>query len=553
MVEISTKEIKSNGSLSNTAQVFKVPLTELDIIRIGSVWEGQRKTGRNWQRLKHEQFSFDFTIDAPEVITFSSKDPLTSNYFIPSSQYWLGDMGKVATYHFLNSTLTKLRTISGATILIPGLEFLTSAVVPYHKQFRSHLLHYNLPDFLELHVKKAKEEDVRYVIESRENHLSENMTLLAYLKLNKASFQRLSRLWASVQRTRAMPNGRPYEDRYPEVLPFHPTSMALSGRGLWVDNQTFLILRITGVSQPQDFKVECLETEYRTNDPERTDSSPKGLKNPRIIDQEDLGVDGMNDPGIKTGRAFIRSEVKLLGPTAPVTRSTAIKEIEGMPPANHEGYEEVTGLSSGDPTNRKDSEGIAQLKQSKAPADLSGLLSKTVDALTEMVKDVDSQVSDFHFVGNDGTESHGSSYCTIRKKQLDKNIKGRWHLHRYKNLNKTLYTYRHFLLVKIYLEDGKSAYLLEIERTQKSDAFAGLLFSAMSNNITADEIVRLLQKVVQHKGRFHAVAKSVEAGGKIQIRKLELPVYKSYVFRHKDIYNSLKNAIKKAYQSHIFC
>lgn len=208
LVKILTKLISSDGKLSKQIEIFKVTLPELDIIRLGTVWKGQKRTNITWKYyngyISEQEFTFDFTVNQPLSIHFSDKKPGSEFWHIPKFKYDLGDFTEYSDnrFQFYNSTLTKLISAEGIAVLIPSLEFLTSAVSPEHKQIRAGLLQHSLDNLTSRHLKSAHEDtNGDYAIELIEGRLDANLTLLAYLRLNAISRTRISKLWCHFQRT----------------------------------------------------------------------------------------------------------------------------------------------------------------------------------------------------------------------------------------------------------------------------------------------------------------------------------------------------------------
>lgn len=559
LVEIITRTIQANNTLSEQSYLHRAPASELDIVKIGSIWQGRTRMEQNWGSCVSQEFSFDFSLHEPESIHFNDRKPGSNEWQVPPYIYNLGNIPQAYRYHFFNSTLTKLTTASGTTVLIPSLEFLTGAVSPAHKQIRFKLLQYPLDELTNMYIQESRiADDGNYVVRMKDGHFDENISLLTYLRLNHTTRKRISRLWTSVEKTRRMPNGKPYEDRYPEVLPYHPTAMSLAGEWLWIDDSTFLMLRITGVSQPQDFHIENLKTVY---DPKETDinsqQDPEKSYPPSMdVDLEDQEIIPENDPHWIAGIARIKSGVTIIGQSAPITINEEHKEVQNPRSVPGGEDQETTNLSSGDPNNREESNGTAALKQNGLEQDstkviLHGLIKETIDALNKLVEDENSEVKNIYYIGNKAQEALSPAFCSVNKAQLSRDYTGRWHIAKKEEREgeSPKYILRKFLVIKIELKDGKSAYLVEIERKSKSESFSGLLFSDESEILTVEALTVLLTTITENKGRYHTKIKS---GGKMVQSTLQLPISKYITFKHLDVSKTLKNAIKKAKREEVF-
>ncbi|WP_373031421.1 hypothetical protein [Sulfurovum sp.] len=558
LVEVLTRTIFEDNKLSEQAYTHRAPVSELDIVKIGSIWKGRQRLDEYFGTYQSQQFSFDFTLHEPESVRFNDHKPGSNQWQIPPYLYNLGNIPQAYKYHFFNSTLTKLTTDSGTVVLIPSLEFLTGAVSPAHKQIRYKLLQYPLDELTEMYFKSANIEDGNYVVKMKEGHFDENINLLSYLRLNNMTRKRLSRLWTSIEKTRLMRNGRPYEDRYPEVLPYHPTTMSLAGDGIWIDNNTFLLFRITGVSQPHDFHITHLKTTYDAKEPQENgkEDPEKYIPSSKDFDPGDEEITPENNPHRSAGSTHIRSGVTIIGLPAQITVKEERKEIQSAHRSQPEEEQEISGLSSGDPNNREESKGTAGLRQNSLedtpPKGLSqGLLKETIEALTNLVKAGDSEVQNFYYIGNKAQESPNLIFCSVHRVQLSRDYTGRWHIA--KKVDREgmppKYILRKFLVAKIELTNSANAYLVEIERKSQSESFSGLLFSNGTEDLTEDDLKTLLISITENKGRYTTM---IKVGDHTVQSTLELPVLKFITFKHLEMAKTLKNAIGKAKREGVF-
>ncbi len=560
LVKILTKLLTPEGKLSEKVQIFKVTLPELDLIRIGTIWKGRKRLNRVWKYLngyvEGHEFSFNFREHPPLSIHFNDKKPNSTYWHIPKFKYDLGSFPEHSEhkFQFYNSTLTKLISTNGLTVLIPSLEFLTSAISPEHKQIRSGLLQYSLDELTSRHLKRASiDTNGDYLIELIEGRLDANLTLLAYLRLNQTSRARLSKLWTSMQRTAInKSSGLAYEEKYPEVLPFHPTEMTLQGDGIKIDENTFLILRINGFSLPTDHDIRLLSTLYKPKPKESNSSSGNSsYYNPDEVEEEELDVTNNSAPHWHAGIAHIRSEVSVIGYRPSITEQLELKE-NNVPRIPQEGNKQVPlNLSSDEPDNREDSSGTVALKASSLEhtVQLSDNFKKIADALHILAKDEKSSVSDFFYIANDASERTSPAYCMIGKTDLPDDYTGKWHtVEKIDNgIEKPKYRLRKFLLLKVVLNDNRSAYLLEIQR-KGSESFFGLLFCVRTGAITSKIIIDLLGTIAKSKGVYTKRQNS-------SLVPIELPVSPSMVFRHYeniDMSSQLTRAIERGIKRHLF-
>lgn len=560
LVKILTKLLSTDGKLSELNQIFEVTLPELDIVRLGTVWRGQKRTNSIWKYyngyVAEQEFKFDFTVNQPLSIHFSDKKPDSNFWHIPKFKYDLGDLTKHAEnrFQFYNSTLTKLISTEGIAVLIPSLEFLTSAVSPEHKQIRAGLLQHSLDNLTSRHLKSAHEDtNGDYAIELIEGRLDANLTLLAYLRLNAITRTRISKLWASMQKTSVnKATGLKYEEKYPEVLPYHPSELTLQGDGIKIDEKTFLLLRINGVSIPTDHAIRLISTIYGSHPKNKNPQTYEhGYYNPEEVEADDLYITHRNEPHWQAGVAHIRSEVKIIGPRPNITEQINLKENNVPRIPKDEEKQEASDLSSGEPDSRNESAGTVALKQAALEDNvpLSDNFEKIETALHTLVNDAKSIIANFLYIGNNGSENVIPTYCMISRNQLPPEYTGKWHTSEKvdNGTGKPKYRLRKFLIMKITLKDGKSCYLLEIQH-KISESFFALLFGTQFGGITSETITNLLSTIAMNKGKY-------TRRGNSALIPLELPVSPSMVFRHYeniDMSNQLMRAIERGIKKNLF-
>jgi len=531
-VLVLTRLLDENGILTDQNQHFNINVTELELVRIGSIWKGRERQDGLYTALENYrqnlEFTFDFTASEPESIPFDASIE-EGKWLIPPFRYSLGDFKDkyVSRKQFRSSTLAKLESKNGITVLVPSLELLTSAIAPEHKLLRAHLLQHSIDQICANYMNSGYEKDGAYIVESRNGYFRSNLTLLAYIKNNQASRSRLSKIWVSMQ-----VGSSKYHDRYPVILPYHPTELTLKGDGVKINDSTFLMLRINGFSLPIDYPIHNTIDEpvqnpeqFMSRESERNVQRPQ---NPR--QKDDLPITGDNDSHCEAGELYIRTEVKLIGPE-PKIELFKKQKINNEPPTIIPlEKQEIEALSSGEQNSRNDSKGTAALKQApiKIGDDISNI-EWVIKELNELVSD--SDVSHFFYIRNDGIEHAKQTFCYLTESALPAGHKRKWYINR-KSLKKNDdesdrlgLRYRKFLIAKIVPKNGKKIYLLEIEQ-KGAEAFSGLLFSA-SDNLSQESIKELLLAITNNEGRF----RKRENGKLIPI---DLPVREGFVFEHRE-------------------
>ena len=169
LVEVLTREIEENNSVSKEAEIFRISLPELDQVRIGSVWKGQnlievtKDIYNNFERGKRFNFNFGDSGHEPSSETFDSVfkknnfwDKTVLKRISTISNKNSNEPSSDPFFTFNKSQLTKLISKDNITVYIPSLEFLTSAVAPEHKQIRRNFILYSLNQIASKYLAHAK-------------------------------------------------------------------------------------------------------------------------------------------------------------------------------------------------------------------------------------------------------------------------------------------------------------------------------------------------------------------------------------------------------------
>ncbi|MDD3770302.1 MAG: hypothetical protein PHV10_06820 [Sulfuricurvum sp.] len=580
-----------NNKLSANIEILRVTLPELDQVRLGSIWKGPKITDSMWTDFPNykveQKFSFDFTNNPPESISFLTRKPNSNFGYIRQSTYDLGNFDyhpnlNLIKKHFFRTHLTKLISKNGVTVLIPALECLTGVIAPEHKQIRSGLVNYQLDTLLSKFIKKADKKDDDYYVDFIKSKTTANRTVLAYLYLNQISRDRMSSLWYSMQTTTVDRTGTREREKYPQVLPYHPKRLLLEGDGIWIDKTTFLMLRVNGTSLPLEHRIININPNLDHDDaePDDDDETPgggNGPSEPQGPNNDEFEVTETNDPDDQGGKVCIRSKVKIIGdlpiifeitdgdpihkPT-PVPKKPKDSQEENDPGTNEEKDDDSTEpengedekkdperVSSGEANDCSESKGTKSLEQAELTEDKpNSHLTKIIQSLQALPISQSSDVDNFVFIDNEGNEHPDLVYCRITKEQLPEDYKGRWHTTRKKEKTENEYYLRNFLIVKIHLKKGNSAYILEIAR-KNQESFLGLIFNTDSGTITKQTIVDLLAEIVQNKGRYtKQPSRNNPDAAKLPTIIFKLPVPHSMSYKHPSDYQLTKiitRAIKK--------
>jgi len=554
-IKIMLKEILPGGELS-TAQIFrKISIAQLDIVRHMTIWRGNRRTISFWKSFSDGYEAdklFSLNTDTSKSIIFIEKRPNSDYGHFPPYKYKMDRIENKSDYwNFANATYTKIESDKGVTVIIPSMELFTSTYVPQEQKLRNRLLQYSLDDVLAVYIKSGQIIDDNYHLELYGSKQETNIAFLAYAKFNNVSRQRLSKLFRSLEITSDFP------ERYPVVLPYHPTKMDVQGDGIWLDKTTFFMFRINKYSLPTDNEVESYATELVFEDDELKEKKKQYVKVPQELDDIDTPITNDYNPHTKNASQYILSEVSTLN-----ANNTRIKHRkESITILNNadlkidiDNTEDITQISSGEADRTSDSENTGNIKidskEEKSHLQQSKLLKMVLDALNYL-KDKKSNISDgeeevfiekIYFVDERCVVSEQQMTTQFSRvlKQSGREVTS-WAKKRKVENHKTKFIgYRNYLLIKIILSDGRCTYLFEIDRKDSNESFLGMLFK-LDTELDKYMLSEILFEVMKKQG---------------VLKNIEITALKKMTFKHaiKDdsLNENMKNTLRRAMKKGLF-
>jgi hypothetical protein len=522
---------------TDTDEIVYIPVTELDIVKIGSVWKEKKLiyTCTDYTHLIYQKdkiFDFDLTnISNMEVIQYdqhikelksSIKDIYTINL----------DKHDKRSQIINKSLYTKLIDANNNIILIPSLELFTASYTPYHKEIRTRLLQQDFDSALNKYINDGKSyydyAKHQYVITIIDTMHEDNITFIAYAKFNNITRVRLNKLWNSLEYDLGDKDSS-YSVRYPYVLPYNPSHLKLECNGVWLNDNVFLVLKVCNKNLPIDLslkvKVQNSSTQITTNyiGPKNKNddkNEPQVKENQTNIDTNI--IDSNSTPHIKNITQQIRSEVGTIGPLPhfeyeyetlelQVTKNEIDNGLSFTESKNQseaiDDYKEINleQLSSAQANSCESSSTTAKLLMvADCNKDSAILFESVIRALETLKADTKSNIKDFVLL-NEKFEPCSSTntnfYTTLYESIKNDDIKNSW-LRLKKRGNKGLewMGYRSYLLVKVYLYNQKICYLLEIGK-KDTEHFSGLLFNnRLKEKFQFNDFIELLKKIVSNDG-----------------------------------------------------
>jgi len=557
-IKIMLKEVLPSGELSNTQIFRKISIAQLDIVRHMTIWRGNRRTISLWKSFGDAYVAdklFSLNTDTSKSISFTEKRPNSGYGYFPPYRYKMDRIENKSDYwDFANTTYTKIESDKGTTVIVPSMELFTSTYVPQEQKLRNRLVQYRLDDVLAVYIKSGQIIGDNYHLELYGSKQETNIAFLAYAKFNNVSRQRLSKLFTSLEISSNFP------ERYPVVLPYHPTEMDVEGDGIWLDESTFFMFRINKYSLPTDNEVESYATELVYKDDESKEKKKQYVKVPQELDDTDIPITNDYNPHTNNASQHILSEVSTLN-----ANNTRIKHRkESITILNNvdlkidiDNTEDITQISSGEADQTSDSENTGNIKidskEEKSYLQQSDVLKLVISALNYLkaekvnlaVGEDEVFIEKIFFV---------DEVCALSEQQMTTQFlrvlikAGRkvdsW-AKKVKNgkNGREFIGYRNYILLKIVLSDSRYAYLFEIDRKDTENGFSGMILGLahLNEEIDTHILSELLNEVMLKLG----VLKKVEVAG---LKKMCF----NHAIKDDSLNANIKNTLRRATKKGLF-
>ncbi len=362
-----------------------------------------------------------------------------------------------------------------------------------------------------------------------------NMTFLAYLAMNNISRNRISKIRSSVA------IGDSLGAKYPEVLPYHPTNLFIISDGIWINKSTFFCFRVEHVTPPKDYRLlrikKSLARKKSDENKDTTDNIPQQPQ--QEYDEDDLDVARDQTPNAKNKRYNIHSEVEV-GDISHLFEEIIIesdKNTSDYFERQEDKEKEPLHLSSAENVHANDSGETGKLAQKEDliahPKDRvmnSDIFKKVIRSLDNIKKNSNSLLQDFTYVHEDGSDRAEGYLLSFLCPETKYKQAGSWTYNVHIIKDKTFIP-RAALIIRVLLTNGKYAYILEIERKNKSESFSGLIFNTLDGNLSPQRVRSLLIEIARNNGSYHYYQKGEKPRVKKQISIKSVPRYEIYYHR----------------------
>lgn len=576
--------------------VVYLPISELDEVRIGSVWKRRKKFLDRWKNfdtleyIEDVNFNFDFTIHNPQMVKFNEEidslgDSLSNIYKINFQEK------EEKNIHLFNKTnYTKLISDDGITVLIPSIELFVSAYTPQHKIIKQRLLQFNLDDAINefINLDNSKVGNQEYHIGLYKKWEDSNIKFLAYAKFNNISRNRISYFYSSLE-FNSGDTISGYQVRYPIVLPYHPIHLFISSDGLWLNEKTFLVQRIYIINIPSDITVKAIiegkihNIEKKFYKPEEKESKPKiieseeenqdyenGITN--LLEVTNItGMDSNKQPRTRESLYRVQTQVKTIDDNKPKIEILKIEEekIELIEDPDAEDKKQID-VQNNQETSKIDKDNIENVDGSDAENLPSGNSSRQIKYLSSHRDDetnlllnqiieilnnfkTEEFIVDYKFLDKDFKElnelKETTFYETLLNNGFDKkDLEDNWYkLKKRENGELKELGYREYFLIEIKLID-KYCYLLEIGKKESENSYLGVIFrDSIFNKLSNEELIKILKKVVKNEGNYSKKDSSITNEKKLKAVDLGVK-YEKYSHKFNEKLNefvNLKSNIRK--------
>lgn len=286
LVEISESNPNHLNFTVGSYDRYSVTFRDLDIVQIGSVWQGQNlikdKSFNFNNRITRVNFTFDLLKDNPQIIKFNDKNPESDdNYIPPNSLFFPYKYNKeVNAYHpypFLKSYYSILKSNDGIEVFISCVGALHSLFIPSRKEIRGYLIDdsYTFSKIVdkffesyEIIEDNGKKRLLVKIKKSQVNNIgTEAIIFLANLALNPTTQDKVKKIRESLQDVILNKNNKPYPNRFPIVFPPHSQNLKFEAEGIWLEeNKKFLVTRIKNVNPISDFPITIIKYDIQSEE-----------------------------------------------------------------------------------------------------------------------------------------------------------------------------------------------------------------------------------------------------------------------------------------------
>lgn len=478
VAEVVLKTVHPDGKFGST-QRMDAAISHLGSLRPGSVWKNGRLIG-------------EIRMDTLEP-TVVNLNPGTWDWVTAESAGLLESYLSFLSVREGRSWLIQMRAEGGKTILVPCLEFLTRCY-GYSSETNWLLATYGLEEIQKRYLYGVDPDPEAWVLKLKRRVSSREAPFLAHAIFDEYTNDLCNRLHKRLQA-----DFKPGKKAFIKVEPWFTGFPTIEGRGYWLNTNTFLLLNVNGMSQPDGHPIIVERQDYaaagwaETEDGRRpyVQNPPPGSSNVvvSLIDDE--------APDSDTPRTVHNPPFRTLG-----TKREIIRRKEVIPGRRGDAIpgSDRTALAPGDAHGNGRGGGKSEFASPEAePEGSLAQMWQTCNSLSATLSGYVSEVG--WYTRHAGFQTEGvPSYEYISTVPPEKDGT-------FKRAPKRI------LVIRMTVEK-RHVYILEIFRKPRStttngktkhyeDGYRGLMVMLPSRKIDVDlELGVIFQNILKHDGRI---------------------------------------------------
>lgn len=527
--------------------LIQVPISDLDIVRRGSVWLGQKRVTIREQEYfkfqsrvkgKYQCLEEDFTIDEipleSQLLKYKTK--------LQGGEYLVSfDSFNLPRCEDKNPKIDHKNRIgvrdsycnvfenNGIQYVIPCMEIFSSLYAPMRKDLRRMIMTHTKEAILEKYVSMDDKNfrihsDKEISLKLKTNLGDSSTVFLGHLLLSDYANEVFELIKLNIG------NSDDFGNMYPMIKPYFVGKTRITGKGVWLneDKTRMLVLRINSFLLPSDIKVKVIEKRNVTSG---TENSPKLDEKPTVtrllVGESELNIKIDRPAGTGSRKDYVLTEVQTTVSDGVITRTTELKYtpriIENDSEDNKENddgedeyidygtqitkfitpeREVVTDVASGEKCTIQydDLIEIIEIREKNPLTDPEKVPLHVFNAIMELKNDEDGIFC--KVITYDGENSERYEDFIISYVGFPEIEASNWS-------GKSPNEYREILLLELFfleskvanIEINKKYYLLEIIRQKPEDLYSGYLLKL---NKCFDEVMlkHLLSELSTCKGRM---------------------------------------------------
>lgn len=334
---------KKNTDKKEKTLLIQIPVSELDIVRVGSVWRGQQKLFIG----SEGYFEFRSFIDGDVKYV---EDNFCINE-IPSNnrlERWYSDKDNpLIPYQYFK--LPPNKTVDGKNdyanciniwnsycnvfeynkilYIIPCMEIFSSLYAPMRKDLRRMIMTHSKDSILSTYIDQNnryfnKFSNKEITLKLKTNLGDSSTVFLGHLLLDDHTSSMFDIIKNSLDTSEDDKN------IYPQVKPYFIGKTKIEGKGIWLNSEKtrMLVLRINSFALPTNIKVKILEERNVIQEEEKNYKFNKELVVERVlVSESDLNITASISNENQDRKSYILTEVQTTVADGIITRTTELK------------------------------------------------------------------------------------------------------------------------------------------------------------------------------------------------------------------------------------